>query len=320
MGGCVSKTKRKIKSHKKYLKRSCKRRRKISTTIPLAPMKRVSDAEAITSSRRSGVSNLTFHLTPLQWNHSQIDGNGEEMWFDSLSILESDSDDDFTSVYGGPSRRFLYCTRAGFLIPCSVGGKPTPGCWSPVAPSVFKLRGASYFRDKRKHRASNYSPYTPIGVDLFVCPQKINHIAQHLELPSLKAHKNVPSLLIVNIQLPTYPASMFQSEGDGEGISLVLYFKVSETFDKEISPEFQDSIKRLVEDEMEMVKGFAKESAVPFRERLKIVVGVVNPEDLHLSSAERKLLHAYNEKPVLSRPQHTFYSVNNFLAVLKLLR
>ncbi|GJY18214.1 hypothetical protein Tco_0389705 [Tanacetum coccineum] len=66
-------------------------------------------------------------------------------------------------------------------------------------------------------------------------------------------------------------------------------------------------------DEMEVVKGFAKETLVPYRERLKLLAGVVNPEDLDLCSAERKLPKTLHNvpKPVSlpPRPQHTFYRV-----------
>ncbi|TQD89280.1 hypothetical protein C1H46_025129 [Malus baccata] len=417
MGVCYSRPHETIKAHQKKVHRSGKRRSKgrktkkvASAAIPDAP-KRQSVSEfvhldfekgAATTCKRSEVSNGTFHLTQLQWNHSQIDANAGkgpgEAWFDSLSMMESDSEDDFCSVHGdgfplagnipnaqlvqyetascivdngckyegfyesylkidgnarhsvettqvsfndknqknpaavimlsykrksvddserksASDQKYLFRPRAGLRIPCSMEEKPAPGSWSPVPPSVFKLRGENYFKDKLKYPAPNCSSYVPIGVDLFICPRKRDHIAQHLELPSVKPHDKVPSLLIVNIQLPTYPTTMFLGECDGEGMSLVLYFKVNENFEKEISPQFQDSIRKFVEDETEKVKGFAKESVVPFRERLKIMAGLVNPDDLQLSSTERKLIHAYNDKPVLSRPQHNFFRGPNYFEI-----
>ncbi|XP_012441413.1 uncharacterized protein LOC105766481 [Gossypium raimondii] len=483
MGSCVSTSDKRITTQKRNRPWSKKCRGKLSGSVSDGSKKRKSNGcvtdiavseyvrmdfekGATTTCRRSEVSNSTFHLTQLQWHLSQMDAKvscHEDTWFDSVSIMESESDEEFISVFGDgfptmgtaignissaqvlqygasscfvegkckyeqyhesylkidggrlskeetresnarfstmsshghelsrfgkeaddwkkkklldcshgsfksvkderrsgfckmlpsinfnekilatnmasqsqrrksavyrlsvkrtscdaeeySSKQFLYRPRAGYAIPCSKDEKANRDCWSQIPSSKFQLRGETYFKDKRKCPASDFSPYTPIGVDLFICPRKINHIAQHVELPYFKPNGKIPPLLIVNIQLPTYPAAMFLGDGDGEGMSLVLYFKVSEDFDNNISPQCLETIKKFVDDEVEKVKGFTKDSNVLFRERLKIMAGLVNPDDLNLNSTEKKLVNAYNEKPVLSRPQHNFFKGSNYFEI-----
>uniref|UniRef100_A0A804PWF8 Uncharacterized protein n=1 Tax=Zea mays TaxID=4577 RepID=A0A804PWF8_MAIZE len=62
----------------------------------------------------------------------------------------------------------------------------------------------------------------------------------------------------------------------GHVLSLVLYFRVSECYDKEVSEHFKESMMRFFEDETEKVKGFTSESTVSYRDRLKIMAGLVN--------------------------------------------
>ncbi|KAG0481934.1 hypothetical protein HPP92_010018 [Vanilla planifolia] len=314
----------------------------------------VGDSTA-TTHRKPVVSCLLVHLTQLQWwNHKQIAANvcQEEVWFDSVSILESDSDDDFRSVLGGSSpfanvisnqmKQFenaALCVNAICTLEdcdCSsvtsavenylkgdaiktqkktisdgcnddniIGNRqrnevPTRQIDEHKPQVEIHLKEKRFWIavmvvlgftrwDKKKCPANIHAPYTPFGVDLFMCPFKIDHIARYIDLPSFRLHDEVPSLLIVNIQLPAYPAAMFLGDSDGEGMSLMMKQKSSRVLPKDFT--------------------------IPFRERLKILAVVVNPEDLHLSAAERKLVHAYNEKPVLSRPQHKFFRGPNYFEI-----
>ncbi|KAK4367478.1 hypothetical protein RND71_011270 [Anisodus tanguticus] len=204
---------------------------------------------------------------------------------------------------------------AGSQIPCSPLGRKMANCWSSVEPNTFKIRGKNYFRDKKKEFAPDCAAFYPFGADVFLSPRKIDHIARFVELPAIDSSSEVPPILVVNLQIPLYPTAIFQNEYDGEGMSFVLYFKLSENYSKEMPVQFQENLQRLIHDETEKIKGFARDTNAPFRERLKFLGRVVNTEDLQLSAAEKKLLNAYNEKPVLSRPQHEFYLGENYFEI-----
>ncbi|XP_057949809.1 uncharacterized protein LOC131144892 isoform X2 [Malania oleifera] len=213
------------------------------------------------------------------------------------------------------SKMLLRRPIAGSQVPFCPIEKKMLDCWSLIEPSTFKVRGENYLRDKKKDLAHNSAAYTAFGVDVFLSQRKIDHIARYVELPAINSSGKLPPILVVNVQVPLYPAAIFQSETDGEGMNFVLYFKLSDSYAKELPSHFQETIRRLIDDEVEKVRGFPVDTIVPIRERLKILGRVVNAEDLHLSAPERKLMHAYNEKPVLSRPQHEFYIGENYFEI-----
>ncbi|KAI4351549.1 hypothetical protein L6164_005906 [Bauhinia variegata] len=204
---------------------------------------------------------------------------------------------------------------AGSMIPFCPIEKQVADSWSPIEPSSFKVRGKNYFRDKRKDSAPSGAAFYPLGADIFLSPRKIDHIARFVQLPAINIDGDVPSILVVNIQIPIYPATFFQSENDGEGMNVVLYFKVSEKYSKDLSDQFRENITKLINDEVERVKGFPLDTIAPFRDRLKILGRVANVENLSLGTTEKKLLNAYNEKPVLSRPQHEFFLGENYFEI-----
>lgn len=213
------------------------------------------------------------------------------------------------------SSKTLQRPIAGSQVPFCPIDKKMLDCWSHIEPGTFKVRSINYFKDRKKEFAPNYSAYYPFGVDVFLSPRKVDHIARFVELPTVSSGAKFPPILVVNVQIPLYPTTLFQGEIDGEGASFVLYFKLSESYAKELPLHFQENIRKLMDDEVEKVKGFPVDTIAPFRERLKILGRVGNIEDLHLSAAERKLMQAYNEKPVLSRPQHEFYSGENYFEI-----
>ncbi|MFS7958820.1 putative protein ENHANCED DISEASE RESISTANCE 2 [Helianthus anomalus] len=90
-----------------------------------------------------------------------------------------------------------------------------------------------FYKDKKKECASNQATYYPIGVDVFLSPRKIDHITRLLELPKVESSGKIRHLLVVNLQVYTFiPPTLFQNEYDGEGMSSILYFKLSENYEE----------------------------------------------------------------------------------------
>ncbi len=108
-------------------------------------------------------------------------------------------------------------------------------CWDEVEASTYRVRCLDYTRTKLKG-PSEKSIYRLVAIDMFTTQQKAFHVAKLVHLPPtpppvLQPDGGVlPPLLVVNVQLPEYPATLFGSN-DGPGLSIVYYFVLPDDFD-----------------------------------------------------------------------------------------
>lgn len=68
------------------------------------------------------------------------------------------------------------------------------------------MLGLNFFvliRDKKKDLAPNHAAYNPFGVDVYLSQRKIDHIARFVGLPNISSYGELPSILVVNCQVPS---------------------------------------------------------------------------------------------------------------------
>lgn len=202
------------------------------------------------------------------------------------------------------------------------GADQTAAAWEPAEGSCFQVRSHNYMRSKVKEK-SGPCMYRLVGVDVYTFDFKLFHIAQHVQLPevprlgpealALPPDQQMPPLLIINLQLPWYPATLF-GPTDGHGHSLVYYFALPEGW--EPSQVDNKAALSLVQRFMNNKREF---DGTPTRDRFKLVPQINNiaewAEKGPLTGYEHRLLTNYHDKPLLTRPQHRFYTGPNYLEI-----
>ena len=180
--------------------------------------------------------------------------------------------------------------------------------WANPVPSTFYVRSKHYMTDKVKLPAQ-CSLYRMVKVESVTLPARMDHIAVHLEVPqastaSIEAGKlvDLPPILIIQLQMPMYSPILF-GEHDGESCSLIYY--------SELDPDVAAMPQHAIDLAVRFVQGGTEEDGQASRDRLKLIPRIMNVDEwgreAGLSGTEVRLVHNYNGKPLLMRPQFKFH-------------
>ncbi len=196
---------------------------------------------------------------------------------------------------------------------------PTQHTWSKTNHQNFQLRiGPNY--DWNKKKAPSKTPlYEIFAVDIFSSESRIDHITEKIQMPSTameaiesNKHPHVPSIFVVQVQIPSDKPPMFSTVEDGPGWSIVMYFKITNDTlnalnnmnEKGDSDNNNSAAVKLFSQWCE----HAHQDAA-WRGRFKVIASCSNLTELGMPS----MVTSYNAKPVLIRKTSTIHKTPQYI-------
>lgn len=180
-----------------------------------------------------------------------------------------------------------------------------PHCWVKCPGCAFDVRQPSYWMDGLK-ASSIDSLYDVFAVSTWSSSHKLPHIGRVAELPYDEdvVRLGLPSCIIVNVMLPLYspPGILGRVMTDGPSWQLTVYCRLSNAVRAAIidgrAPPAVDLLRRF----MHPVDGVGIR-----KERLKIVLGVVDVHAPGFGVIMKSIVKSYNYKPFLSTTASSFF-------------
>mmetsp|Transcript_28747 Transcript_28747/g.75456 ORF Transcript_28747/g.75456 Transcript_28747/m.75456 type:complete len:296 (-) Transcript_28747:179-1066(-) len=177
----------------------------------------------------------------------------------------------------------------------------------------FRVRQVGYSESNKKD-VSGDPLYSCFARDCFSFSKKRYHVGELLELPELppdlaEGVAGVPPYIVLNVMLPNYQPSKLYSNYNGEGWSYTFYFVMTKAtrewlHDLDNAPASVRTLHR-----------FITVDDHDWRDRLKIIASLLNPEETKFGRLTLAAVNKYNMKPFLSRPQHKFFKGPSYFEI-----
>lgn len=188
---------------------------------------------------------------------------------------------------------------AGATVPLAdPSGEELAHTWSRGDATSFRVRSGPNYRRTGAKESSLSAFYDAAGVDIFttckrgVKADRIGEMVNVPEPPFTSPHASVPSVFIINMQLPLEDPTMFGVKLDGPTVHCVFYFTMTEETAAMLAGDLSEappSLKLLID--------YCEQATddPDMRGRFKALGVVNNIESVGLPS----MLASYNGKPVL---------------------